>query len=92
MGMREIAPYGVRMPADLKKRIEREAKAAGRSMNTEVVARLTASFSSSQQQQQFAYGAAGYMPNDITDAERQMLEAFRKLSAEHQLALLTLLR
>lgn len=37
---RDIAPFGVRMPADLKGRVEAAAKANSRSMNAEIVATL----------------------------------------------------
>ena len=37
---RDIAPFGVRMPPDLKARLEEKAKANGRSLNAEIVARL----------------------------------------------------
>ncbi|WP_139291294.1 Arc family DNA-binding protein [Paracoccus sp. SM22M-07] len=35
-----IAPYGLRMPPDLKERVEASAKANNRSMNAEIVATL----------------------------------------------------
>lgn len=37
---RNLAPFGVRMPPDLKERVERAAKANNRSMNAEIVATL----------------------------------------------------
>lgn len=37
---RDIAPFGVRMPADLKERVQAAAKANGRSTNAEIVATL----------------------------------------------------
>lgn len=39
-----IAPYGLRMPDDLKQRIQSAAEAANRSMNAEIIARLQATF------------------------------------------------
>ncbi|MGO7575925.1 Arc family DNA-binding protein [Rhizobium ruizarguesonis] len=39
-----IAPFGLRMQADLKERIKKEAEQNNRSMNAEIVARLEASF------------------------------------------------
>ncbi|MFD1244783.1 Arc family DNA-binding protein [Paralysiella testudinis] len=42
---RDIAPFGVRMPADLKNTLETKAKANGRSLNAEVVDRLEESIS-----------------------------------------------
>lgn len=37
---RDIAPFGVRMPADLKSRVAASAAANNRSMNAEIVATL----------------------------------------------------
>jgi len=37
---RDIAPFGVRMPPDLKERVQAAAKANSRSMNAEIVATL----------------------------------------------------
>ncbi|STY93395.1 Arc family DNA-binding protein [Moraxella bovis] len=42
--MRDIAPTGVRMPDDLKAKLQQSAKDNGRSLNSEIVARLTASY------------------------------------------------
>lgn len=40
-----VAPFGLRMLPDLREKVERAAKASGRSMNAEIVARLDSSFS-----------------------------------------------
>lgn len=37
MKVRDIAPYGVRMPADLKEKLQHLAKKNGRSLNSEIV-------------------------------------------------------
>ena len=37
MKVRDIAPYGVRMPADLKDKLQDMAKRNGRSLNSEIV-------------------------------------------------------
>lgn len=37
MKVRDIAPYGVRMPADLKEKLQSLAKKHGRSLNSEIV-------------------------------------------------------
>jgi hypothetical protein len=39
-----IAPFGLRMQSGLKRRVEEAAKANGRSLNSEIVARLEDSF------------------------------------------------
>jgi hypothetical protein len=44
---RDISPFGVRMPQDLKARIEESAAKSGRSINAEIVARLQSSFETS---------------------------------------------
>ncbi len=43
---REDPKFMLRMPADLKARVEEAARAVGRSMNAEIVQRLEQSFSS----------------------------------------------
>lgn len=48
---RDIVPLGLRMPPDLKDRIEAAAKTNGRSMNAEIVSRLQASFDQSSLKQ-----------------------------------------
>lgn len=40
---RDIAPFGLRMPAELKQRIEKHARKAVRSINAEIVLRLSES-------------------------------------------------
>lgn len=37
MKVRDIAPYGIRMPSDLKERLQERAKKNGRSLNSEIV-------------------------------------------------------
>lgn len=37
MKIRDIAPYGVRMPAELKEKLQELAKRNGRSLNSEIV-------------------------------------------------------
>lgn len=44
MEPKQQAPYPLRMPAELRDRLEKAAKESSRSMNSEVVARLQASF------------------------------------------------
>jgi hypothetical protein len=41
-----IPPFGLRMQSGLKRRLEEAAKADGRSLNSEIVARLEQSFAS----------------------------------------------
>lgn len=89
--IRDINPFGLRMQAELKERLEREAKINGRSLNMEIVERLRTSLELPDRQGglQIAQTQSSYTP-DITDTERQLLTIFRRLSPEKQLALLSL--
>lgn len=92
--MREIAPFGLRMPAELKERIDREAKANGRSMNTEIISRLWASFEMKQSSQLTVMDPVrpSYGESDLSEIERQLLWIFRRLPVEKQLALVSLFK
>lgn len=89
MGMREIAPFGLRMSAELKARLEEVAKANGRSLNTELLARLTASLDTPNRDL-VKEPAAEY--RSLTDPEREMLTLFRRWPADRQLAFLVLFK
>ena len=52
---REDPQMKIRLPADLKDQIEAAAKAAGRSMNAEIVARLERSFTADKEVEQIAF-------------------------------------
>ncbi|PZU65247.1 Arc family DNA-binding protein [Sphingobium sp.] len=41
---KRIPPFGLRLPPDLKSRVQKSADEANRSMNAEIIARLEASF------------------------------------------------
>lgn len=93
MKVRDIAPFGVRMPADLKGTLEREAKINNRSLNSEIVERLQRSLG--RPASGTLYAAATAAPdyaNNLSDSERQFLGVFRRLPVEKQLALLALFR
>lgn len=47
-GMRSVAPMGVRIPDELKKKIQEKSKENGRSMNAEIVFLLEKSFSNTE--------------------------------------------
>lgn len=94
--VRDIHPFGVRMPDELKLRLDREAKINGRSLNTEIVIRLRTSLESVQVTEKSSYTAeqkqhGSYTP-EITEIERQMLNVFRRMPPEKQLALLSLFK
>lgn len=91
--MADIAPFGLRMQTELKEKLEREAKINGRSLNAEIVSRLQLSVDN-QATTRNGYtsaqpAATGYTP-EITDIERQLLNIFRRMPVEKQLALLSL--
>jgi hypothetical protein len=92
MGMREIAPFGVRMPPELKERIESEARANGRSMNTEVIARLWDSLKTTSPRVLAEPSPPAYIDTRLSDLELKMLESFRRLGHDKQLAMLTLMK
>lgn len=54
---RDIAPFGLRMPAELKARIDAAAEKNGRSINAECVARLHESFEGRTAMADFPVGA-----------------------------------
>lgn len=96
--MREIAPFGIRMPPDLKRELLDRARAAGRSLNQELLVRLRASLAGD-----IAAGLRdGYTveePRSVytssvstSEAERLLLIEFRQLPADKQLALLALIK
>jgi len=90
--VRDINPFGLRMQAELKERLDREAKINGRSLNMEIVERLRASLEPPIRTEggyKIEQVGSSYTP-EITDIERQLLTIFRRLPVEKQLALLSL--
>lgn len=89
--MREIAPFGVRMRPELKARLEAVAKANGRSLNAEVIARLMSSLERTEpagakaEQNTSEYRVSG-------NHERDMLALFRSWTTEKQMAFLVLFK
>lgn len=92
MLVQDINPFGVRMPADLKKALEKESKINGRSLNSEVVDRLKRSLEQPAPRNRVESAGTSYAAPVITDAERQMFVMFRKWSPDKQLAFLTLFK
>lgn len=93
--VRDIHPFGVRMPADLKERIDREARINGRSLNTEIVTRLKGSLDATGKLPKSAYAAEqtqGAYAQELNDVERQLLNIFRRMPVDKQLALLSLFK
>lgn len=86
--------FGVRMPPELKTALERESKINLRSLNAEIVDRLTRSL----EKRKASSGAAetqtditASQQSDITDLERQLLALFRAQRPDKQLALIAVL-
>ena len=93
--MSDINPFGLRMPPELKKTLEKEAAINGRSMNAEIVNRLQLSVEQQRNQTPDSYRVAEDSPLPYQardDHERAMLSLFRRLSPEKQLALLSLFK
>lgn len=85
--------YPLRLPADLRDRLDAAAAASGRSRHAEILARLKDSFEIGQK------GATRLVAKDIqaeykvvSDAETQMLSIFRKWPPDKQLSFLVLFR
>lgn len=70
MAKRDDPQFRIRLPADLKKRIEESAKASGRSLNTEIEKRLDFTFSV------FGKGFAP-SPEEIQNSLSQAMEELR---------------
>ena len=91
---RDIKPFGLRMPDEIKEQLEREASLNGRSLNMEIVGRLRKSLvgvaaGAATQYTVQQHETGGYTP-ELTDTERRLLTIFRRLPPEKQLALLSL--
>jgi hypothetical protein len=96
---RQYPVTGVRMPPELKDRLQNAADLNGRSLNMEIVHRLLASLES-------AYPPAANEANapmavnapvreytvPLTDLEKSLLAVFRRLPVEKQLALISLFK
>jgi hypothetical protein len=91
---RSYPMFGLRMPPELKDKINREAKINGRSLNAEIVDRLKKSLEPhlhAEGTHRLEQQAGNYTP-EITDIERQLLSIFRRMPVEKQLALLSLFK
>lgn len=88
----DLLAFHVRMPEEVKQRLEKQAKINGRSLNSEIVDRLKSSLAKvtggppKVGQESPAYAV------QLPDIERQLLTYFRDLAPEKQLALLSLLK
>lgn len=91
MGMREIAPFGLRLSPKLKTRLEDEATTHGRSLQKEIVRRLEESLYDLPRPILAREPTATY-DIDLSDPERAMLRLFKSWPVEKQLAFLTLFK
>lgn len=87
---REINPFGLRMPEDLKKRLARSAKANRRSMNAELVLRLQHSVAQDPSHLPEIREAAGSYK--LSPDQILLLECYDILSPRRRKALIELLR
>lgn len=84
---------GIRIPPELKDRLQNIASLNGRSLNSEITHRLNASFGAPEQAEYKVRDLKNpdYLPA-LSDADRQILAVFRRLPVEKQLALLSLFK
>lgn len=98
----DIAPFGLRLPPETKDELSKAARHNGRSLNAEIVARLMWSLqyektSLTQREQhqpiQMKTKQKGKIYSaEFSELEIALLETFRKMPVEKQLALLTLFK
>lgn len=81
------------MPPDLKGRLQNAADLNGRSLNMEIIHRLSASLQAPYPDATMAVNEA---PREytvsLTDLEKSLLAVFRRLPVEKQLALISLFK
>ena len=86
---RDINPFGLRMPQDLKKRIEKSAKTNRRSINAELILRLQDSIEKDPLFiPEIHESAKNY---ELTEEQNALLKAYNGLSPRRRRALLELL-
>jgi len=98
----DIAPFGLRLPPETKDELFKASRQNGRSLNAEIVARLVWSLqyektSLTQREQsqpiQLKTKQKGKIHSvEFSELEITLLETFRKMPVENQLALLTLFK
>jgi hypothetical protein len=87
---REINPFGLRMPEELKKRIARSAKANRRSLNAELVLRLQHSVARDPEHlPEIRENTGSYA---LSADQVRLLEYYENLSLRRRRALVELLR
>lgn len=86
-GMRNIAPFGLRMPDDLREDIQQRAKRNGRSMNSEIVQILEDALTQSAVKVQSEFNVDLYAANTtdsdkVTMSRKQLTDMVNK-SVQH---------
>jgi len=87
---REIKPFGLRMPPELRELLKQHAELNRRSLNSEIVARLQTTLDPSERRSQSDATVQTHDVVVLSDAERALLNVFRSLLPDKQLALLSL--
>lgn len=87
LGLGAAKPFQLRMPTEIWKRVEKEATKNGRSLNAEVLRMIETALSLSSSRAAEP-AAEGYLP----EPDRLLLQLYRAMPPESQLALITLLR
>lgn len=90
---RDLPAYKLRMPQDLRQQLEKEASISGRTLHTEIIARLKASLAPTRRRASYALTEPP-SPEYIAhgDTERALLAVLKRLGPEKQLALLSLFK
>ena len=89
---REAPKYLLRIPAELRAPLDKEASLNGRSLNSEILHRLTISLGPQGNVPKNYRASEPRREEPLNDAERKMLALFRRWPAEKQLALLSLFK
>lgn len=89
---REIPPYGLRMPPALKADLEKKAEKNGRSLNSEIVAILTAAVGKTKTEEPLPTKVQQEKAMYRNDYDEMLLRIFHAMPVEKQLALLSLFK
>lgn len=79
---RDINPFGLRMPAELRERIEAACQASGRSMNAEIVQRLEESFQAKPLTVQSLMPVVSAAYRSALETQRALRDQLRELTEE----------
>ncbi len=92
LGLAAAKPYQLRLPKEVRKSVEECARSTGRSLNAELVRLIEAGLeiaATGAREPATAYSQQG---SPATSAETLLLQVYRDLGPEEQLALLAFLR